>query len=102
MDPDAKELAISHLGDRNLHHTVYPSIHDPAHFDRIRVEVEQVTRALGGSFSAEHGIGLTKIPSMTRNKDAVSMEVMRAIKGALDPKGIMNPGKVVPDVVTDP
>lgn len=100
LDPDAQELAISHLGDGNLHHTVYPSIHDPAHFDRIRVQVEKVTRELGGSFSAEHGIGLTKIPSMQRNKDAVSMEVMRAIKRALDPQGIMNPGKVVPDIAT--
>lgn len=96
-DPGAEELAISHLGDGNLHYTVYPTNTDADHRDRIRREVEEVTLELGGSFSAEHGIGLTKLPSMARNKDAVSMDVMRAIKAALDPKGIMNPGKVVPD-----
>ena len=97
LDPGAEELTVSHLGDGNLHYTVFPTHDDAAHRDLIRQQVEQVTAELGGSFSAEHGIGLTKLPSMTRNKDAVSLDVMRAIKSALDPKGIMNPGKVVPE-----
>jgi FAD/FMN-containing dehydrogenase len=58
--------------------------------------VEDVVKSLGGSFSAEHGIGLTKLPSMTRRKDPVALSVMRRIKAALDPKGLMNPGKVLP------
>ena len=58
--------------------------------------VEDEVLALGGSFSAEHGIGLTKRPSMARRKDRVALEAMRAVKAALDPKGILNPGKVFP------
>ena len=96
LDPGAEELTVSHLGDGNLHYTVFPTRDDADHRDLIRQQVEQVTAELGGSFSAEHGIGLTKLPSMIRNKDAVSLDVMRAIKSALDPKGIMNPGKVIP------
>ncbi|MEM9583334.1 MAG: FAD-binding oxidoreductase [Pseudomonadota bacterium] len=96
LDPGAEELTVSHLGDGNLHYTIYPSNADVAHRDLLRQQVEEVVQELGGSFSAEHGIGLTKLPSMTRNKDAVSIEVMRAIKIALDPKNIMNPGKVIP------
>ena len=52
--------------------------------------------ALGGSFSAEHGIGLSKLPAMRAHKDRAALEVMRGLKAALDPHGILNPGKVVP------
>jgi FAD/FMN-containing dehydrogenase len=52
---------------------------------------------LQGSFSAEHGIGLSKRNSMARRKDPVALEMMRAIKTALDPKNLMNPGKVYPE-----
>ena len=52
---------------------------------------------LRGSFSAEHGIGVSKLGSMSRRKDPVALAVMRQIKSALDPQGIMNPGKVLPD-----
>ena len=53
--------------------------------------------AYGGSFSAEHGIGQSKLGSMARRKDPVALEVMRAIKLALDPMGILNPGKTIPE-----
>jgi FAD/FMN-containing dehydrogenase len=59
--------------------------------------VEEEALALGGSFSAEHGIGLSKKPSMARRKNPASLQVMRAIKSALDPNNIMNPGKVISD-----
>ncbi len=58
--------------------------------------VEEIVLELGGSFSAEHGIGTSKLPSMARRKNAQAMATMRAIKAALDPNGILNPGKVLP------
>ena len=64
--------------------------------DAVMEAVEDVVQELGGSFSAEHGIGLSKLPSMRRRKDPVALEVMRAVKAALDPAGLMNPGKVIP------
>lgn len=97
LDPDAEELAVSHLGDGNVHYTVFPSRDEAELRDAIRARVDYVTHELGGSFSAEHGIGLTKLPSMQRLKDPVALDVMRTIKTALDPKNIMNPGKVVPE-----
>ena len=60
--------------------------------------IETVVLNLGGSFSAEHGIGLSKLSSMERRKDRVSLDVMRQIKNAIDPEDIMNPGKVLPKV----
>ena len=51
---------------------------------------------LGGSFSAEHGIGLSKLSSMRRRKDPVALDMMRAVKAAFDPQGILNPGKTIP------
>lgn len=97
LDPDADDLSVAHLGDGNIHYMVYPGREDAAHLDAIMEAVEDEVRALGGSFSAEHGIGLSKKASMARRKDPVALDVMRAIKAALDPKGIMNPGKVLPD-----
>lgn len=97
LDPQADTITVSHLGDGNLHFSVWPSSQDPGANDNIREMVEDVTLELGGSFSAEHGIGLSKLSSMERRKDKVALSVMRKIKQALDPKGIMNPGKVIPD-----
>ncbi len=97
LDPGAVLLVVSHLGDGNVHYTVWPSDPDPGHCDTIMEAVEDEVLALGGSFSAEHGIGLTKRPSMARRKDKVAVAAMKAIKAALDPRGILNPGKVFPD-----
>ena len=95
LDPGAEALSVAHLGDGNIHYTVYPT--DAARSDAVMQAVEDVVAELGGSFSAEHGIGLSKKPSMARRKDPVALRVMRQVKAALDPKGIMNPGKVLPD-----
>lgn len=97
LDPAAVPLVVSHLGDGNVHYTVWPGSPDPAHCDAIMQAVEDEVLALGGSFSAEHGIGLAKRPSMARRKDRVAVAAMKAIKAALDPRGILNPGKVFPD-----
>jgi FAD/FMN-containing dehydrogenase len=97
LDAGAKELIVSHLGDGNVHYTVWPVSQDPMVHDAIMEAVEDVVLDLGGSFSAEHGIGTSKLPSMARRKNKVALSVMRAIKSTLDPKGILNPGKVLPD-----
>ncbi|MHA6267479.1 FAD-binding oxidoreductase [Aliiroseovarius sp. CAU 1755] len=94
VDPDAEVIEVAHLGDGNIHYTVFPSAPDLV--DPIMQRVEDVTLSMGGSFSAEHGIGLSKLPSMRRRKDKVALTVMAQIKQALDPKGIMNPGKLLP------
>lgn len=97
LDPEADWLAIAHLGDGNFHYTAYPSTDAPAHLAAIRHAVAAETVALGGSFSAEHGIGLSKVATMRDHKDAVALDVMRSIKAALDPAGLLNRGKVLPD-----
>ncbi len=96
LDAGAEDMVVAHLGDGNIHYTAYPTSPDPLAHDRVREAVEDVTAALGGSFSAEHGVGLSKLTSMTRRKDPVALAVMGAIKQALDPKGILNPGKTLP------
>ena len=93
-DPGAGNFTVAHLGDGNLHFTVFPTHADMS--DRVLEVVEDVVQELGGSFSAEHGVGLSKLASMRRRKDPVALDVMRAIKAALDPHGVMNPGKVIP------
>ncbi|MEJ8561358.1 FAD-binding oxidoreductase [Yoonia sp. GPGPB17] len=96
IDPDADEVIVAHLGDGNIHHTTYISRNDPAVMDALVEAVEDVVQDLGGSFSAEHGIGVSKLETMKRRKDPVALDAMRAIKAALDPHNILNPGKVIP------
>ena len=97
LDAGADPFYIAHLGDGNVHYGVYPSRDDPDLKEQIVETVEDVVEALGGSFSAEHGVGLSKLNTMRRRKDPVALDMMRKIKGLLDPKGILNPGKLIPD-----
>ncbi len=97
IDPDVHEIIVAHLGDGNIHHTSYPSRNEPDIMAAMIEAVEDVVQEFGGSFSAEHGVGKSKLDTMRRRKDPVALDVMRAIKAAVDPKGIMNPGKVIPD-----
>ncbi len=92
---------FGHLGDGNLHFNVFPlegrTRADHAHQrEAIKSCVHDLTHAMGGSVSAEHGIGRLKTDDMTRYTDPVNLAAMRAIKSALDPAGIMNPGAVLP------
>jgi FAD/FMN-containing dehydrogenase len=96
LDPGARTITVAHLGDGNLHFTAYPTRDDKALKDKVMEAVEDVVADLGGSFSAEHGVGLSKLNSMARRKDPVALDVMRALKQALDPGNRMNPGKVIP------
>jgi FAD/FMN-containing dehydrogenase len=98
----ARVLAFGHLGDGNVHFNVRPPVgadhavwmanHGPA----VTAFVHDLTVAAGGSISAEHGIGQTKLAEFARLGDPARLAAIRAIKAALDPLGIMNPGKLVP------
>ena len=96
LDKSARSISVAHLGDGNIHYSVLPSSDSLELADWITETIEDVVQGLGGSFSAEHGVGLSKKPSMARRKDKAALGVMRQIKAALDPLGIMNPGKVLP------
>jgi FAD/FMN-containing dehydrogenase len=96
LDPGIEPVCVAHLGDGNVHYVVWPKSQNPAVHDEIVETVEEIVLSLGGSFSAEHGIGIAKLPSMERRKNPVAMAVMRQIKVALDPNNLMNPGKVIP------
>jgi len=96
IDPEGGGMIVAHLGDGNVHVTMWPTPVGVAQSDTIVQAIEDVIADLGGSFSAEHGIGLSKRKTMARRKDGVALDVMRRIKAALDPAGIMNPGKVLP------
>lgn len=98
--PTSRILPYGHLGDGNLHFNLSEPVDgDPAQFlslaPRIHREMHDLVARYGGSFSAEHGIGQLKREELVRYKHPVALEVMRSIKQALDPKGIMNPGKVL-------
>lgn len=96
LDDGATDLVVAHLGDGNIHYTAYPTRDDPALKDAIKEMVEDIVSELRGSFSAEHGVGISKLRTMSRRKDPVALDTMWAIKQALDPKGILNPGKMYP------
>jgi FAD/FMN-containing dehydrogenase len=92
--PDATILVYGHLGDGNIHIVVdVPGMpkHDHDDIDRI---VYDVTREFHGSISAEHGIGVKKKHFLHQSRTEADVESMRAIKQALDPHGILNPGKI--------
>ena len=97
LDAGADTFTVGHLGDGNLHFTVFPTRDDADLADAMVTAIEDEVQALAGSFSAEHGVGLSKRASMARRKDPVALAVMRSIKLALDPTNRMNPGKILPD-----
>ncbi len=94
--PGAETLAVAHLGDGNVHLTIFPPEESAELADRIVETLEEEVQRHGGTFSAEHGVGLSKRNSMRRRKDPVALQVMAQIKAALDPQNLMNPGKVLP------
>ena len=91
---------FGHLGDGNLHYNVFPprggSRAEHVHLrETVKRAVHDLVHELGGSVSAEHGIGRLKVADLERYGDPVRLAAMRAIKSALDPAGIMNPGAVL-------
>lgn len=88
---------IAHLGDGNLHANIGRAENWSAEEKRaVSLAVEQGVKAMGGGVSAEHGIGVHKLSTFGRNVPAGNIAAMRAIKAALDPNNILNPGKVLP------
>ncbi len=98
--PGCRPLPFGHMGDGNLHYNVsQPVGADKAAFlarwDEVNALVHGRTVAAGGSISAEHGIGKLKRELLKQVKDPVALALMRAIKGVLDPRSTLNPGKVL-------
>ncbi len=90
--PDAELFAFGHVGDGNLHFSVAPGAAQD--HDAINQLVYPPLQKLKGSVSAEHGIGLDKKPYLACTRSETEIELMRQIKRAMDPKGILNPGKL--------
>ena len=93
IDAGAFAIVFGHAGDGNLHiglhHENTPEKHDE--FEKL---VYDITGEFGGSISAEHGIGILKRPYLKMSRTKEEIETMRALKRALDPKNILNPGRV--------
>jgi FAD/FMN-containing dehydrogenase len=100
LAPEGEVVSYGHMGDGNLHFNVSqrpgaPSAAFLAHAAPLETAMFDLVESLGGSISAEHGIGRLKAAELARRADPVKLAAMRALKAALDPKGILNPGKVL-------
>jgi FAD/FMN-containing dehydrogenase len=98
--PGARPVPFGHLGDGNIHYNVSQPIGGNkadflAAWHEVNAVVFEVVLRMGGSISAEHGIGQLKVADLPSVKDPVAIELMHGLKAMLDPKGILNPGKVL-------
>jgi glycolate oxidase len=92
-------VVFGHAGDGNLHPNVLFDKRDPEQWalvEQIVAEIFKIAVELGGALSGEHGVGTLKLPYLESNVGKVSIDVQQSIKQALDPKGILNPGKALP------
>jgi len=103
MVPDLSMVVVGHMGDGNIHFIpffsfdAWDAVPDRDRLaKRIRRAIDDAAGALGGTFSAEHGIGRTLIGEMARYKPPAELALMRAVKQAFDPRGLFNPGRVLP------
>jgi FAD/FMN-containing dehydrogenase len=101
--PSVRLICFGHLGDGNLHYNLSPALGyegGAEKFTELEGPINRVVHdavvAHGGSISAEHGLGVLRRDESARFKSAVEMRLMKAIKDALDPRGLLNPGKVLP------
>jgi len=99
--PGIRVTAFGHAGDGNIHYNLSQPVGADraqylARWDEFNRIVHDIVQALGGSFSAEHGIGRLKRGELAHYKSPEELALMRRIKAALDPHNIMNPGKVIP------
>jgi FAD/FMN-containing dehydrogenase len=99
--PGVRLVNFGHLGDGNLHYNVQAPEGVPGqqfmdqHEHAVNTLVYDAVGALGGSISAEHGVGALKREELAQRKSPVALQMMRAIKQALDPQGRLNPGRVL-------
>ncbi len=99
--PGVRMVNFGHLGDGNLHYNVQAPEHmDPARFlaeyeEQVNTMVYDSVTAFKGSISAEHGVGSLKVEQLEQYKSPVALDMMRAVKRALDPQNLLNPGRVV-------
>ena len=99
--PGTRAVAFGHLGDGNVHfHVLAPAgavrgVWEEAEGKAVSAQVYDLVTAWGGSISAEHGIGQMKVDELARLHDPVALGVMARVKTALDPAGLLNPGKLV-------
>ncbi|MEM9810160.1 MAG: FAD-binding oxidoreductase [Pseudomonadota bacterium] len=100
MQPGARVIAFGHMGDGNIHYDILGPVGADntswkARMGAFEHKVHDLTVSLGGSISAEHGIGQLKRDELAERKSPVDMALMHAVKNAIDPKGLMNPGKLL-------
>ena len=98
--PGCRPLPFGHVGDGNIHYNVtQPAGTDKDNFlarwDEVNAVVFEIVTKLGGSISAEHGVGVMKRDKLPKYKDPVALDLMRTLKRTLDPNNILNPGKVL-------
>ncbi|MDB5549283.1 MAG: hydroxyacid dehydrogenase [Tardiphaga sp.] len=98
--PGSRPVPFGHLGDGNIHYNVSQPIGGDsaaflARWHEVNAVVFEIVMRMGGSISAEHGIGVMKRDELPGVKDKVAIDLMRGIKAMIDPLGIMNPGKVL-------
>jgi FAD/FMN-containing dehydrogenase len=91
--PGARTYLYGHIGDGNLHVNV---VGPPPEDEAVDGAVLELAIAMGGTISAEHGIGVAKVDWLEADRGATDVEVMRSIKGALDPGWLLNPGVLLP------
>lgn len=88
---------FGHAGDGNLHPTILTDERDKPEMERVHKAVEEIFAAalkLNGTISGEHGIGIAKLKYLPQQVGVSGIDTMRKIKDALDPNGILNPGKI--------
>ena len=100
MIPGARPLPFGHYGDGNIHYNIsQPVSMDKQVFlskwDSVNTAIHEIVLDLGGSISAEHGIGQMKRDLLKNTKSDLEMDLMYKVKQAFDPKGILNPGKLI-------
>jgi FAD/FMN-containing dehydrogenase len=94
---------FGHVGDGNLHLTVWPASSAAglleSRSDRLVAAIDDLTWRYGGTISAEHGLGQELRDRISGQKPAIELELMRRVKAAFDPQGLLNPGKLLPDTI---
>jgi len=98
--PGARPVPFGHFGDGNIHYNISQPVGAErqeflSQWDRVTDAINQIVLELNGSISAEHGIGRLKRALLAEVKSDIELDLMRTVKHALDPNGILNPGRVI-------